>query len=98
MVQNARWLIMLMPADGFLDLENRSQPRRRRRPATTEPGEKDENREVVNVKPKDSDSDAAEDDDQGEKAPHPQAEGDEPVWQTSKKRQRRRPRRRSEES
>ena len=47
-------------------------------PATTEPDEKDENREVVNVKPKDSELDAMEDDDQGERAPHPQAEGDEP--------------------
>ena len=55
-----------------------SPKKRRRRPATTEPDEKDENREVVNVKPKDSELDAEENDDQGEKAPHPPAEGDEP--------------------
>ena len=55
-----------------------SSRKKRRRPAATEPGEKDENREVVNVKPKDSDSAAAEDDDQGEVTPHPQAEDDEP--------------------
>ena len=39
-----------------------SSRKKRRRPAATEPGEKDENREVANVKPKDSDSDAAKDD------------------------------------
>ena len=55
-----------------------SPKKRRRRPATTEPDEKDENCEVVNVKPKDSELDAMEDDDQDEKAPHPQAESDEP--------------------
>ena len=55
-----------------------SPKKRRRRPATTETGEKDENREVVNVKPKDSEPDAMEEDDQGEKTLHSQAEGDEP--------------------
>ena len=55
-----------------------SSKKKRRRPTTTDLGEKDENCEVVNVKPKDSDPDAMDEDDQGEKAPHPEAEGEEP--------------------
>ena len=55
-----------------------SSKKKRRRPITTEPDKRDENREVVNVKPKDSDPDAEDEDDQGEKAPHPEAEGEEP--------------------
>ena len=57
----------------------RKAKRKRKRGATTSKDDKDENREVVNVKPKDLDLDVQEDDDQDAEEPPPKAASERPL-------------------
>ena len=58
--------------------EDETSKKKRRRPDTASKGEKDENREVVNVKPKDLEPNVQEEEDQDVEAPTPKTEGERP--------------------